>query len=94
MKQITVELRALVSSTNPGTLFDLRCEVREGLVEFLRRNYPESLSGQSTAGTPVVDRNQQRQKSEPSATAQGKQHERAPKAPAIHPEPIGDGTSN
>jgi small-conductance mechanosensitive channel len=92
MKQTTVELRALVSSTDPGKLFDLRCEVREGLVEFLRRNHPESFSGQSSAGTPVVDKNQRRQKSEPSATAQGKQHERGPKAPGIHPESVSDGT--
>jgi small-conductance mechanosensitive channel len=42
-KQSTIEVRALVSSTDPGKAFDLRCEVREGLIEFLCRNYPESL---------------------------------------------------
>jgi len=42
-KQITIEVRALVGSTDPGKAFDLRCEVREGLIEFLCRNYPESL---------------------------------------------------
>ena len=94
MKQTTVELRVLVSSTDPGKLFDLRCEIREGLVEFLRRNHPESFSGASSAGTPVVDKNQQRQKSERSATAQGKQHERGPKAPGIHPESVSDGTGS
>lgn len=94
MKQTTVELRILVSSTDPGKLFDLRCEVREGLVEFLRRNHPESFSGQSNTGIPVVDKNQQRQKSEPSANAQGKQHERGPKAPGIHPESVSDGSGS
>jgi small-conductance mechanosensitive channel len=42
-KQTAVEVRALVSSTDPATAFDLRCEVREGLIEFLRRYHPESL---------------------------------------------------
>jgi hypothetical protein len=36
-------VRALVSSSNPATAFDLRCEVREGLIEFLRCHHPESL---------------------------------------------------
>jgi small-conductance mechanosensitive channel len=42
-KQSTIEVRALVGSTDPGKAFDLRCEVREGLIEFLCSNYPESL---------------------------------------------------
>jgi small-conductance mechanosensitive channel len=42
-KQNTVEVRALVSSTDPSKAFDLRCEVREGLIQFLRRYHPESL---------------------------------------------------
>ena len=42
-KQNTIEVRALISSTDPGKTFGLRCEVREGLVEFLCRNFPESL---------------------------------------------------
>src|SRR2546421_12126483 len=42
-KQSTIEVRALVSSTDPGKTFDLRCDVREGLIEFLRRHHPESL---------------------------------------------------
>src|SRR6202040_4312089 len=39
-KQSTSEVGALVSSTGPGKGFDLRCDVREGLIEFLRRDYP------------------------------------------------------
>jgi len=42
-KQSTVEVRALVSSNDPGKAFDLRCEVREGLIQFLQRHHPESL---------------------------------------------------
>ena len=42
-KQRTVELRALMSSSDAGKSFDLRCEVREKLVDFIQKNYPESL---------------------------------------------------
>ncbi|MBA3651352.1 MAG: hypothetical protein H0W66_07725 [Chthoniobacterales bacterium] len=42
-KPNTVEVRALVGSADVGKSFDLRCEVREGLIEFLRNRYPESL---------------------------------------------------
>ncbi len=39
----SLELRALVSAAESSALWDLRCEVREKLLEFLRRRYPESL---------------------------------------------------
>lgn len=39
----TVVLRALVSAKNSGEGWDLRCHVREKLVEFLQREYPDSL---------------------------------------------------
>ncbi len=39
----SVELRALVSAGDAPQLWDLRCAVREGLLEFLQREYPESL---------------------------------------------------
>jgi small-conductance mechanosensitive channel len=42
-KQETLELRALMSTADSGTGWDLRCRVREKLVEFLQKNYPESL---------------------------------------------------
>jgi hypothetical protein len=53
----TVELRALVSARDSGTAFDLRCEVREKLIEFLRREYPGALPRRRTEaflekGTP------------------------------------------
>jgi small-conductance mechanosensitive channel len=38
-----VQLRALMSAPDSGTAFDLRCLVRERLIEFLRTHYPESL---------------------------------------------------
>ncbi len=42
-KAETVELRALVSAANASAAFDLRCEVREALIGFLQREYPQAL---------------------------------------------------
>lgn len=39
----TVVLRALVSTKNSGEGWDLRCHVREKLVEFLQREHPDCL---------------------------------------------------
>ncbi len=41
--QRTMQLRVLVSSRNSGLNFDLRCRVREALIDFLQRNYPQHL---------------------------------------------------
>jgi small-conductance mechanosensitive channel len=42
-KEGTLELRALASAGDAGKAFDLRCELREKLVAFIQRDYPESL---------------------------------------------------
>ncbi len=42
-KDTTIELRALVSANNASATWDLRCEVREKLIDFLRREYPSAL---------------------------------------------------
>ncbi len=39
----TVELRALMSAVDSPTAWNLRCEMREKLLDFLQRNYPQSL---------------------------------------------------
>jgi hypothetical protein len=39
----TLELRCLMSATNSSIAWDLRCLVREQLVQFLQKNYPQSL---------------------------------------------------
>src|SRR6266550_3732576 len=93
-KQSTNEVRALVSSTDPGKLSDLRCEVREGLIEFLCRNYPESLPRQRSVSEPPNEVSQHRQKSKSASNAQGKEHERGPKAPGIHAESESDGAGS
>ena len=38
-----VQLRALMDAPNAGMAWDLRCYVREKLIEFLQQRYPESL---------------------------------------------------
>lgn len=42
-KDDTIELRCLVSAPSSGKAFNLRCEVREKLVDFLQRDHPEAL---------------------------------------------------
>lgn len=42
-KPSTLEIRLLVSTRDSGQGWDLRCHVREKMVEFLQRNYPEAL---------------------------------------------------
>ncbi|MCF2444597.1 mechanosensitive ion channel family protein [Dyadobacter sp. CY345] len=38
-------IRALMSARNSSQAFDLRCLVREKIIEFIREEYPESLPG-------------------------------------------------
>jgi small-conductance mechanosensitive channel len=45
-KESTIELRALVSANSAGQAFDLRCEVREKMIDFLQREHPEALPRQ------------------------------------------------
>ena len=42
-KESSVELRVLVSARSSADAFELRCEVREKLIEFLQRDYPNAL---------------------------------------------------
>ncbi|MBX9711857.1 MAG: mechanosensitive ion channel family protein [Xanthobacteraceae bacterium] len=42
-KDSTMELRALVSARSAPTSWDLRCEVREQLITYLREHYPDAL---------------------------------------------------
>jgi len=42
-KETAIELRALVSADSASTLWDLRCDVREKLIDFLQHEYPAAL---------------------------------------------------
>jgi small-conductance mechanosensitive channel len=81
-KQSTIEVRALVSSTDPGKTFDLRCEVREGLIEFLCRNYPESLPRVRNVTESAEEQTHRR--NHDGAGVSGKEHERGSKSPGLH----------
>lgn len=39
----SIQVRALMSAKDAPQAFDLRCEVREGLIVFLQKNYPHAL---------------------------------------------------
>jgi small-conductance mechanosensitive channel len=42
-KETTIELRALISANSAPATWDLRCEVREKLIDFLQREHPHAL---------------------------------------------------
>src|SRR5580704_4058437 len=53
----TIEVRALMSAGSSGNAFDLRCDVREGLIKFIQENYPQSLPTTRITGrdsSPIV----------------------------------------
>jgi small-conductance mechanosensitive channel len=37
----TIEVRALMSASSSGNAFDLRCDIREGLITYVQENYPQ-----------------------------------------------------
>ena len=45
-KHDTMEVRILASAGGAGKVFDLRCEIREKLIDFLQREHPETLPRQ------------------------------------------------
>jgi small-conductance mechanosensitive channel len=59
-KERVIEVRVLVSAANASAAFDLRCEVREQLIAFLRNEHPESLprSRNETVELQVADRHE------------------------------------
>jgi small-conductance mechanosensitive channel len=43
LSERTMQVRALVSARDAGSVFDLRCEVREQMIAFLRETHPGAL---------------------------------------------------
>ncbi len=62
--ETTIQLRALVSANSASAVFELRCEVREKLIEFLQREYPHALPRRRNEVLDVTAR-----KNEPSPPA-------------------------
>lgn len=50
----SLELRALVSSEDSGSAWNLRCEIREGLVHFLQQTQPAALPKLRADAGPAV----------------------------------------
>jgi len=90
-KERVIEVRALVSGSDPGKLGDLRAEVREGLIQFLVRNYPESLPRSRNVAVEEPTTTQRRQRKD-DATTPGSEHERGDKSPGVHADEKRDGT--
>lgn len=55
-KENTIELRCLMSARSAPQAFDLRCEVREKLIDFLQKEHPEALPTQRADVTMAGDR--------------------------------------
>jgi small-conductance mechanosensitive channel len=45
-KETTIEVRAIMSAGDAGQAWNLRCEVREKMIDFLQREHPEALPRQ------------------------------------------------
>ena len=69
-KEHTIELRCLMSAASAGKAFDLRCEVREQLIDFLQREHPEALPRQR-AEVAITVTSEPAAKRPPEATAPG-----------------------
>jgi small-conductance mechanosensitive channel len=54
LKPDTVEVRILVSAANAGAIFDLRCEIREKLIDFLRVDYPQAIPRHRQEAVAIV----------------------------------------
>lgn len=68
----TLQLRALMDARNSGDAWDLRCLVREKLVDFIQKNYPGSLPKyRGEFKTPATNDNGLLKEHEPLLRANG-----------------------
>jgi small-conductance mechanosensitive channel len=51
----SIQIRALMSASNASKAFDLRCQVRESLINFLQKEYPQCLPRRRGELLPVLD---------------------------------------
>jgi small-conductance mechanosensitive channel len=56
-RERTLEIRALMSARDSGSAWELRCEVREGLVRYLQEQHPESLPRVRAELSPLASMN-------------------------------------
>ncbi len=70
---LTMQLRAVVSSSNSSRSWDLQCEVREQLIAFLQAHHPYALPRLRTELAHGRDDRPAREVGEPGATAPARQ---------------------
>ena len=64
-----IEVRLLMSGRDSGTLFDLRCDMREAMLDWLAESQPEAFARTRIAAPDAIALNDQRsQRAEPLAT--------------------------
>jgi len=80
-----IQLRALVSTPDASTGWDLRCRVREALLDFLQREYPEALPRLRAEVEQMEKQADSRRPPSPPPLAAGKGDSSAIKKPG-HPE--------
>ncbi len=57
LSEHTMEIRCLLSARNSGDQFDLRCMIREAMIVFIQKNYPEAFPRtriSAVAGAPSL----------------------------------------
>jgi small-conductance mechanosensitive channel len=54
LSEQTMEIRCLMSARNSSEQFDLRCIVREGMIEFIQKNYPDAFPRTRFSAVPSL----------------------------------------
>ena len=73
-----VEVRVLASASSAGRAFDLRCELREGLLAYLQNEQPRALP--KTRIDPLSSRRASTEASQPPGTEDWRKTQDAPEA--------------
>ena len=91
--QLSTQKRRL-NSPNPSKQLDLLCEVRERLIDFLRREHPEGLPKVRDVNIDTDESSEiQRRRRWDDTDTTGTEHERGSKSPGVHAEEKGDGAN-
>jgi small-conductance mechanosensitive channel len=86
-KEHTIEIRILASAADSSIAWDLRCEIREKMVDFVQRNFPATLPRTRALLLREGDRT-------PPGAADGGAAGRAPAGPAEEKKAATDATSS
>ena len=77
-KPDVIEVRMLVSAVDAGSTFDLRCDVREHMIGYIQRNYPEGLPQTRVIMSRAEDLDRKPQQQESSGEAEPRTYSPAP----------------